>query len=136
MRALCILLATLHLAAAAGPALAGAQAPATNTVTATPAPPESPGDPSRELLVLLDRTRAAAKPEDVVDMVRRGQPLPASLGLGTPVHARWLIPEPDRSTYRSLDPDSPAGLLNRYIVLSYPPPIDRAALLQSMRHNR
>ncbi len=93
-------------------------------------------DPSRELLVLLDRGRGVPKPEEVIDKVRNKQPLPPSLGLGSPDEAHWLIPEPDRSKDPGLDPDSPAGLLNRYIVLSYPLPIDVPALRQSMGRNR
>jgi serine protease len=111
------LLALLCLAAATGPALSAADF----------------RDPSRELLVLLARD---LKPEEVLEAVHRGKALPAALGLGAPDQARWLIPEPDRHTSPNLDPDSPSGLLNRYIVLSYPTPVDTAALLRAMGRNR
>jgi len=117
----------LCLAAAAGPALAGDLSAGTTS---------TPEDSSRELLVLLARDQTIAKPGDVVDLVSHGQAVPAALGLGSPDHARWLIPEPDRSHDRNLDPDSPAGLLNRYLVLSYPLPVDKAALMKAMGRNR
>src|SRR6185369_6518441 len=100
-------------------------------LTATLARAASPPAPSlshasHELVVLLAQGRNVPAPEVVMEQIRH-KSLPISLGLGSPESARWLIPERDRITNPDLDPDSPSGLLQRYIVLSYPLLVDKAA---------
>lgn len=114
-------LALALLASAATPALAAREAP-------TP-------DPSRELIVLLDRGQDLPTPEDLVARVRQKRPLPSSWGLGSPTGARYLVPEADRNLSGDVDPESPSGLLLRYVVLSYPLPVEKDLLLKSMGSN-
>ena len=102
------------------------------------APPgESPGE-ERELIVLLAAGPGAPRPEEVVDHARRGEPLPAGLGIGNPREVRFVLAE--RASGELLaeieaDPDSPRARLERYVVFRYPAQANLEAIREALLRN-
>lgn len=95
------------------------------------------GDPP-QLIVLLRHGEGAPTPEAVVEAARRGDPLPAGLGVGGPTQADFVISPRSRGTAEEdhrLDPEEPAAKLRRYIVLSYPKAADFDAISLALEVN-
>ncbi len=87
----------------------GAQGPETPEVT--------------ELIVLVSARSEAPEPEEIVDAVNDGLPIPGGFNQGDPDHARLVISR--RATGGTAqwiedNPDTPLARLERYIVLGYP----------------
>ncbi|HEV8238859.1 MAG TPA: PKD domain-containing protein [Thermoanaerobaculia bacterium] len=100
---------------------------------AAPAAPKPPAE-EKELIVLLSPDVHAPSAEEVVDKFRNHQPLPGSLGTGSPTDVRFGITERAKGPLRDeieVDRDSPRGRLERYIVLRYP----ASANLDSIRRS-
>ncbi|MCP4246907.1 MAG: S8 family serine peptidase, partial [bacterium] len=94
------------------------------------------GEEAPELIVLLASGAGAPAPEQVVADAFEKRRLPAGLDAGNPVSARFLIT--DRTSGPALkarlaDPMRPQALLQRYVVLSYPPGTDLAAVEEALR---
>lgn len=91
-----------------------------------------------ELIVLLSPEPDAPTPEDVVQAARENESLPNNLGVGDPVFARFLITDRARGVTRErllADPDRPEAILRRYVVLTYAPGTDLAAVKDALRDN-
>lgn len=88
------------------------------------------GDPSfvpNELIVLLDHGPIVPTPEDVVEALAQRRPVPGDVGIGNPVAARFVISERAGEAARAYlveNPDSPEAILQRYVVLTYPPVVN------------
>jgi len=94
------------------------------------------GEVRKELIVLLATDqKAVLTPEDLVEWVGSNQELPADLGVGSPTKAEFIIPARDRRSKGESDPDGPEALLERYVVLSYPSPVDLEAIRQALELN-
>lgn len=98
-------------------------------------PPDDPGA-APELIVYLGASPHAPRVEDVVASVNERRPVPGVLGHGNPVRARFLLPY--RATGESLEhllanPDSPRAILERGLVLTYPPVVDLPGILHVLR---
>lgn len=109
---------------------------------ASPATAEPGGPPAGrpsfvpgELIVLLDHRPTAPTPEAVVESARLRRPLPGGLALGGPLAARFMISDRDGSSLREsllADPESPQATLQRYVVLTYPTPVDLDQLARAL----
>lgn len=94
-------------------------------------PPET--DPAFELIVLLaPPAHGAPTAEELVDAVRRQGPPSLLPGLVPPVAAQKMV---EAAHPGVLDPDSPRGRLERYVVLAYPAGTDLAAVLASLERD-
>jgi hypothetical protein len=88
------------------------------------------GEPSHvpgELIVLLDHGPAAPTPEAVVESAHARRPMPGATAIGNPIAARFVISERARGAARERtieDPEHPAAVLQRYVVLTYPSVVD------------
>jgi hypothetical protein len=99
------------------------------------------GNPSfvpNELIVLLDHGPIVPTPEDVVKAVAQHRPVPGDLGIGHPVAARFVISERAGEVARAYlveNPDSPEAILQRYVVLTYPPAVNVDAVAFALEIN-
>lgn len=90
---------------------------------------------SRELIVLLAAGPDVPTAEEVLADSQQGRGLPGGLGMGSPNKVRFGIVHRSRGeAQRRLrqNPDSPAALLERYIVLSYPAPANLEAIERAL----
>lgn len=121
-------LAALCLVIAASPGFAQPQ----------PGPQKPPESAPSKLVLLLDAGPDAPTPEAVVEAARGGDTLPAGLGVGGPTAAEFLISQRARGAvaeaYR-LDPEDPAAKLQRYVVFTYPGPVDVDSVAKVLEHN-
>ena len=92
----------------------------------SPGTEDSQANPN-ELIVLLDEGPVTPAPEEVVEAVMRRRPVPGGLGVGKPAAARFVISARTGEAARAHlfeNPDRPEALLQRYVVLTYPPAVD------------
>ncbi len=110
-----------------------AASPSTNAQTPDP-------DPDQELIILLagssSDSHTLISPDELVISINSGAGAPGGLDVGSPIAARLAITE--RSTGRTrqweLDhPDTPLARLARYVILTYPPVTDVAAVEVALR---
>ncbi len=93
---------------------------------------------AQELIVLLAPTADAPTPAEAVRAIERGRGADPSFYAGNPLSARPALSA--RAWGEALSrleaaPDSPRARLERYIVLSYPPGTDLAAVTEALRRN-
>lgn len=100
-------------------------------------PNAAEGGPA-ELIVLLAGADRAPTPEAVVAAARRGLPLPAGLATGGAEDARFLIPERahgEAQRAHQIEADTPEAMLQRYVVIAYPPQANLEAIAAALRKN-
>lgn len=91
-----------------------------------------------ELVILLDHGTIAPAPEVVVNAANQRRQMPGGLGVGNPVASRFVVS--DRATEAAREalaerPDAPESILQRYVVLTYPPTVDLDPVAKALERN-